>query len=117
MKPKWCFFFLRQPSMLSGLWALATAGIAMSIVISFRAGCAGDTKSMSFGDVTRALQLEEYAFITALMSAALSAVAFCLRSKSSNREIIGFLLACFLFAGLSIASIQAEFQWVQSCFN
>lgn len=103
--------------MLTGLWVLAAAGMAMSVYISFHAGCAGDTKTGSLGNVTRALQLEDYAFITGLVSAALSAVAFCLSSKSGNREILGFLLAFFLFAGLWMAGSQAELQGVQSCFD
>jgi len=107
----------RQPYVRMGLWAAATVGIVISLLISFQAGCTGDVKTMAAGDVGRALQLEEYAFVMALVSAVLGAAAFCQTLSSAYRDILGCVFAFFLFACLWVAGMQAELQGMRSCFN
>lgn len=89
----------------------------MSLAISFHAGCTGDVITMALGDVGRALQLEDYAFLMALVGASVSAVAFCQTSKSGHRAVLAGALALFLFLGLWIAGMHVETQSVRSCFS
>ena len=109
--------FLRRRYLLVGFWALATLSMAMSLIISFHAGCTGDVKTMALGDVERALQLEDYAIMMALISASLSGVAFCQTSKSAHLAVLSGALVLFVFVGLWIAGIQVETQGMRSCFN
>lgn len=72
---------------------------------------------MALGDVGRALQLENYAMAMALISASLSAVAFCQTWKSGHRGALAGALALFVLLGLWIAGMQVETQGVRSCFG
>ena len=110
-------FFLRQRYLLVGFWALAILSMVISLIISFHAGCTGDVKGMTFGDVRRALQLEDYAIVMAGVSASLSAMAFCLTSKSTYRELLGGAFVLIAFLCLWFAGMQVEGQGVRSCFN
>lgn len=58
MKLNWSLSSFRQIYVRSGICALSAVGMAMSLFAWYQAGCAGDVKSMAFGDVERALQLE-----------------------------------------------------------
>ena len=117
MNPKRARFFFCQPYLLVGLWALAALSMAMSLIISFHAGCTGDVKTMAFGDVGRALQLEDYAVMMALVSASVSAVAICQTSESAHRPALGGALVLCVFVGLWIVGMQVEAQGVRSCFS
>jgi hypothetical protein len=108
---------LRQRYLLVGFWALAFLSMASSLIISFQTGCTGDVKGMTVGDVRRALQLEDYAIMMAGVSAGLIAVAFCLTSKSTYRELLGGAFVLIVFLGLWLAGMQVEEQGVRSCFS
>lgn len=116
MKSKQCLFFRRQTYLLIGLWTLFATATAMSLFIMFQAGCAGDVKSGSLGDAGRALQLEGYGIVTALVSAGLSVAALVLTSKSVHRVTQAIAFATFFFVCLWIVGIQVEISGVQSCF-
>lgn len=117
MSPKQAPFFLRAPYLLVGSWALAILSMAMSLVIFFHAGCTGDVKTLALGDVRRALQLENYAILMAMLSVILSAVAFCQTSKSGQRTVLAGALVLFLFLSLWVVGVQVEAQGVRSCFS
>jgi hypothetical protein len=90
--------------------------MAMSLLILFRAGCAGDVKTGSLGDPRQALQLEGYGLIAALVSTALSTAEFVLTSKTVHRTSYAIAFALFSLVCWWIVGIQVEIQGVQSCF-
>ncbi len=98
------------------LWLLFATGVAFTLFISFKAGCAGDSKGGSLGDPVNALRLESYSLLPLLLSAVSGGVVVSLRSKSSNRVAQGGAFATFILFCLWLAGMQFEIWGVQSCF-
>lgn len=98
------------------LWILFTVGTVLSLLIMFQAGCAGDAKTGSLGDPVRALQTENIAFFSLLLSVSIGGFAFGLCSSSPHRLSHGLSFAFFGMIFLWIIGIQISFLGVQSCF-
>ncbi|SRR5712691_12109168 len=100
------------------LGAISFVSFAVSFWLMFRAGCAGDLKTGSYGDVRLALELENAA-IPFFAFGAVGLVAFIASLKIVPvPQRIGIAAACVLFGGplLWLLAIQFEVWGIQACF-
>jgi hypothetical protein len=98
------------------LWLLFAAGMALTLYISFKAGCAGDSKGGALGNPVRALQLEGYSMLALLFGAVSGGAAVGLWSRSVHRVAQGGAFATFILVCFWLAGMQFEIWGVQSCF-
>lgn len=102
-----------------GLWRCLWRGNNWNLTpisVSFKAGCAGDSKGGALGDPVRALQLEGYSLLPLLLGAVAGGAAVGLWSKSIHRVAQGGAFAALVLFCLWLASMQFETWGVQSCF-
>jgi hypothetical protein len=98
------------------LWLLFAIAAASSLLVMFKAGCAGDPKGGSLGNPVRALELEGIALLPLLLSAAFGGAAIGYTSHSIHRVAHGVAFALFVVICLWVAGMQFETWGVQSCF-
>ena len=84
----------------------------------FQAGCAGDLKGGSLGDMQLAQDREATATLLAWGSILAGVVAIALRKSldALRRFGVGLLFFVFGFVVLTLAGIQFEVWGVQACF-
>ncbi|WP_028102413.1 hypothetical protein [Pseudoduganella violaceinigra] len=99
-----------------GFLLLFAIAAAVSLLISFKAGCAGDTKGGSYGDPVRAIALEDFAFFSMILSSIFGGAAVACMSRPSYRggAAVGFALLVLMV--LWLAGLQVEDWAVHSCF-
>jgi len=89
---------------------------SLSLIMMFKAGCAGDTKGGAYGDPLRALELEGMALFTLILSAVFGVAGIMCVSRFTNRGAIGAAFGLLALVILWLAGIQLESWAVQSCF-
>ncbi|GJI93259.1 hypothetical protein [Duganella hordei] len=99
------------------LWLLFAIAGALSLIMMFKAGCAGDPKGGSYGDPASVLELEGSAFVLHILSAAFGGVGVACISKSTNRGAVSVAFALLVLMLLWFAGIQIEVWGVHSCFT
>jgi hypothetical protein len=99
------------------LGVLSVVSFAFSFWLMFRAGCAGDLKTGSYGDPQLALELESIAMPFFLLGA-VGLMALTASLKRPMPQRIGIAAASVLFGGplLWLLAIQFEVWGVQACF-
>lgn len=91
---------------------------AASWYLSYKAGCAGDTKGGALGDPNRALQIESMAFLPELLALfGLTVFPFAFGKGSiAIRSAVAAVLFLSGGIGLKVASVYFEVLGVRSCF-
>jgi hypothetical protein len=108
---------LSQRSACAALWLAALACAAASLYFMYSAGCAGDLKGGSLGNLPLALKTESMGILLAWVGIALATLAAAARRGLVLQQRIARVLAV-LFLGavaLTIMGIQLEFWGVQHC--
>jgi len=101
---------------ISALAVLATVAYGY---LCYQAGCAGDTKGGSLGNIQEALQLEGLSIAPLFLAlASLSALPIAtLHGSLAKRSIASAVIFVISLAGLILLGIQAEIVGVQQCFS
>ncbi|MGE3831785.1 MAG: hypothetical protein AB7F76_12395 [Parvibaculaceae bacterium] len=104
-----------------GLALCAVGAIAAGLVLAFMAGCAGDTKSVAYGDVYRAMELESMSFTWSFFGLAAAVVAMTMAYYKRSQNVLGSVAVFFGtpvagFILLFIASGEIETNGVKYCF-
>jgi hypothetical protein len=83
------------------------AAFVAALFLSYRAGCAGDLKSGTWGDFNRAFQLEEWAMRCLFFGWLAGLLAACWQA-TRTRKVIGVLMLVPLAPALWIACVWLE---------
>lgn len=92
------------------IWICAVVFFAVDLLFSYKAGCAGGTKSGSLESVQQALAYESYSFTCFLLGLVLSTIAAFIGAKqlgiAAARATVTFIvvLVLMLFAGMHVES-------------
>jgi hypothetical protein len=101
------------------LLACAGALFAGSVYFMFQAGCAGDLKTGSVGDLSLALKIESKGATLGMLSVALAAASVA-RHKALSPVVraIGCVAAVLVaWAVVTFVGLEAEARGVRSCWS
>ncbi len=106
----------RTPAILIGI-GIALAFLALSLILSYEAGCIGDVKGGALGDPVRALDFETSAIGVGWCSVAVLAVTVgnVSRRKVAAQAFIAFIAGAVAFAAISYLGVTLETVGIQSC--
>ena len=104
---------------LTVLLLIGALASALCLYLSFQAGCAGDTKGGSLGDVQAALRLEWHSLAALLVAiACFGCVPFAgLKIRLLLRVAVSVAVVVMSLGILVLLSIQLEIYGVQRCFS
>lgn len=97
-------------------WLSATAA---SLIVSYQAGCAGDTKGATLGDVHLALELEDLAFglsvlaFILLIALLLNTLRVC---SWAIRLFVTVVTVVVMYVGTIMLAIEIESAGIRNCF-
>lgn len=100
------------------LLVVASVCLLLSPILSFMAGCAGDTKGGSLGNITLALHYGGLASLALFAGLSFGSAGFVVRPAPELSQRAAYAAAWFFFSGILflVAAFQAEVWGVQSCF-
>lgn len=102
----------RKVTVASLLTCSAVITYAIFLWLMYKSGCAGDMKTGAYGDIAKALELENKAFLSLYASALFILIAYIVASKRhiavriSSGVAIGMVY--FLFALYTGGSVQID---------
>jgi hypothetical protein len=98
--------------------AIVAATLAYAGILSFRAGCAGDTKSGSVGDIALAFALEEQSLGVLFAGLAVAAAGMLFLSRTTIIIRIGVAAPALVLAVpiFQLLLMQVEIWGVQHCW-
>jgi hypothetical protein len=98
--------------------AIVAATLAYAGILSFRAGCAGDTKGGSVGDIRLALALEEQSLSVFLAGLAVAGAGllFLPRTTMAHRIAVAAPALVLAVPFFQLLFIQVEIWGVQHCW-
>lgn len=107
-----------NPKMSDTFLAVAVLCLFLSIAVSFQAGCAGDAKGGSLGNVELALHYGSLAMLLILAGMSMGSIGLMVRSAPALGQRATQAVAWFLGSGVLfwLAAFQAETWGIQSCF-
>ena len=98
--------------------AIVAATLAYAGILSFRAGCAGDTKSAAVGDIALAFALEEQSLRVFLAGLAVTGAGLLLlpRTTMAHRIAVAAPVLVLAVPVFQLLFIQVETWGVQHCW-
>jgi hypothetical protein len=101
------------------LFAIALFCLLLAPTLSFIAGCAGDAKSGTVGDIGLALHYGDLAMLALFAGMSLGAVGFIVRPAPAISQRAAYAIAWFVIGAVLFwaAAFQTEIWGIQSCFG